>query len=130
MHFLHYTSYTKDEVFLAERYILKTLEWNLSYPNPIHFLQMVSKADEYDIETRTTAKYFLVILCLEWRLLSTPPSLLATAAILLACIILDNKTWVCLSMSHLMHLLLNNLSSRCLTWHITHHMLRVNYFLP
>ena len=26
MHFLHYTSYTKDEVFLVEQYVLKTLE--------------------------------------------------------------------------------------------------------
>ena len=105
------------------------LEWNLSYPNPIHFLQRVSKADEYDVETRTTAKYFLEISCLEWRLLFAPPSLLATAAIWLAYLILDNETWVCLSMSCLMHPLLNSLSGRPLTWCITHHMPRVNYFL-
>ena len=52
---------------------------------------------------------------------------------------LDRMSWgcqnlkyyaVCLSMSLLMHPLLNSLSGRCLTWCITHHMLRVNYFLP
>ena len=115
--------------FLVERYILKMLEWNLSYPNPIHFLWRVSKADEYDIETRTIAKYSLEISCLEWRLLSAPPSLLATAAIWHVHLILDSETWVCLSMSFLMHPLLNSLSGRRLTRCITHHMPRVNYFL-
>ena len=38
--FLHCAnrSYTKDEVLEAKRYVLKMLGWNLSYPNPIHFL--------------------------------------------------------------------------------------------
>ena len=68
------------------------LEWNLSYPNPIHFLQRVSMVDEYNIKTRTITKYSLEILCLEWRLLSTPPSLLVTAAIWLVHLILDSET--------------------------------------
>ena len=38
--FLHCAdySYTKDKVCEAKQYILKALRWNLSYPNPIHFL--------------------------------------------------------------------------------------------
>ena len=68
------------------------LEWNLSYPNPIYFFQRVSKANEYNIETRTIVKYSLEISCLEWRLLSAPLSLLATAAIWLVHLILDSKT--------------------------------------
>ena len=126
MHFLHCAdaSYTENEILQAERYVLKTLEWNLSYPNPIHFLRRVSKADEYDVKARTIAKYLLEISCLEWRLLSAPPSLLAAAAIWLARLILDNETWVC----HFRFIcsLFNCLSDRHLIWRIIHRMLRVN----
>ncbi|KAG5220671.1 G2/mitotic-specific cyclin [Salix suchowensis] len=40
-HFLHCadSSYTEAEILQAERYILKTLDYNLSYPNPVHFLR-------------------------------------------------------------------------------------------
>lgn len=40
----------------AERYLLKMLEFNLSYPNPLNFLRRISKADGYDIQSRTFAK--------------------------------------------------------------------------
>jgi G2/mitotic-specific cyclin 1/2 len=95
-HFLYCadSSYTENEILQAERYVLKTLDWNLSYPNPIHFLRRVSKADEYDVKARTIAKYLLEIGCLEWRLLSAAPSLMAAAAIWLARLILDHETWV------------------------------------
>ena len=53
------SSYTEAEILQAEKYILKTLEWNTNYPNPIHFLRRVSKADEYNVQARTVAKYFL-----------------------------------------------------------------------
>lgn len=89
-------SYTEPEILQAERYILKTLEWNLSYPSPIHFLRRISKADNYDIQVRTVAKYLLEIQCLEWRLIAAPPSLMAAASIWLARLILGGTEWVCL----------------------------------
>ncbi|KAF7969432.1 hypothetical protein HWV62_27319 [Athelia sp. TMB] len=94
-HFLYCadSSYTESEILMAERYVLKTLDWNLSYPNPIHYLRRVSKADEYDVKARTIAKYLLEIGCLEWRLLSAPPSLMAAASIWLARLILDHESW-------------------------------------
>jgi G2/mitotic-specific cyclin 1/2 len=71
------SSYTKAEILQAEKYILKTLEWNMNYANPIHFLHQVSKADEYSVQAPTVAKYFL-----ETR--SAPPSPLAAASVWLA----------------------------------------------
>jgi len=44
---------------LVEKYILKTLEWNMSYPNPIHFLHQISKVDECSVQVCTVAKYTL-----------------------------------------------------------------------
>lgn len=75
------STYTENEILQAERYVLKILEWNLSYPKAIHFLRRNSKADEYDMQVRTIAKYLLVAGFVEWRLLAAPPSLMAVAAI-------------------------------------------------
>jgi hypothetical protein len=43
------SSYTKSEIVQAERYVLKLMDWNMSYPNPVCCLRRVSKADEYDM---------------------------------------------------------------------------------
>ncbi|KAH8101840.1 cyclin-like protein [Cristinia sonorae] len=87
------SSYSEAEILQAERYILKTLDWNMSFPNPIHFLRRISKADDYNVHSRTIAKYLLEIQCLEWRLIAAPPSLIAAAAIWLARLILGNIDW-------------------------------------
>lgn len=87
------STYTKSEILQAERYVLKTLDWNLSYPNPVHYLRRVSKADEYNVQVRTLAKYLLEIGCLEWRLIAAPPSLLAAASIWLARLALGMEVW-------------------------------------
>ncbi|KZT10282.1 uncharacterized protein LAESUDRAFT_672989 [Laetiporus sulphureus 93-53] len=93
--FLHVadSSYNEAEILQAERYVLKTVDWNLSYPSPIHFLRRISKADDYNTQVRTVAKYLLEIQCLEWRLIAAPPSLLAAAAIWFARIILGFPEW-------------------------------------
>lgn len=88
------SSYTEAEILQAERYVLKTLDWNMSYPNPIHFLRRVSKADDYNVKSRTIAKYFLEIQCLEWRLIAAPPSLVAAAALWLARLVVGDIDWV------------------------------------
>jgi hypothetical protein len=88
------SSYTETEILQAEKYILKTLDWNMSYPNPMHFLRRISKADEYNVKVRTLGKYLLEISVLEWRLIAAPPSLLAAASIWLARIMLHREDWV------------------------------------
>lgn len=94
-HFLHMTDggYSKEEILKAERYLLSTLKFDLSYPNPLHFLRRISKADGYDIQTRTVAKYLIEISCVEHKLLAYPPSMLAAAAMFLARFCLDRGEW-------------------------------------
>lgn len=101
-HFLHCadSSYTESEILLAERYVLKTIDWDLSFPNPMHYLRRISKADDYDVKARTIGKYLLEVGALEWRLLATPPSLMAAASIWLARLILGNDKWVSTLSSH------------------------------
>ena len=88
------SSYTESEILQAERYVLKTLDWNLSYPNPVHYLRRISKADDYNVKVRTLAKYLLEIGVLEWRLIAAPPSLMAAGAIWLARMALGMEQWV------------------------------------
>ncbi|EIW71296.1 hypothetical protein TREMEDRAFT_37727 [Tremella mesenterica DSM 1558] len=94
-HFLHMTDggYTVDEILKAERYMLSTLNFDMSYPNPLHFLRRISKADGYDIQTRTVSKYLIEISCVDNRLIKFPPSLLAAAAMFLARMCLDRGDW-------------------------------------
>ena len=95
-HFLHMTDggYDVDEILRAERYMLATVDFDMSYPNPLHFLRRVSKADGYDIQTRTVAKYLIEISCVDEHLLDSPPSLLAAAGMWLARLCLDRGDWV------------------------------------
>jgi G2/mitotic-specific cyclin 2 len=83
-----------NDVLKAERYILKTIEWDLRYPGPMGWLRRGSKADDCEFKARTVAKYLLEIGCLERRLVATLPSLLAAAALWLARLVLGREEWV------------------------------------
>ncbi len=74
--------------------MLATLDYDLSYPNPMNFLRRISKADNYDIQSRTIGKYLMEISLLDHRLLSYRPSHLAAAAMYLARLILGRGEWV------------------------------------
>lgn len=86
--------FADDEILGAERYLLQTLDFNLSYPNPIHFLRRISKADNYDIQTRTVAKYYMEIACVDHKMLHLKPSEIAAGAAWLARHVLDRGEWV------------------------------------
>lgn len=85
--------FSEAEILSAERFMLGTLNYDLSYPNPMNFLRRVSKADNYDIQTRTVAKYLTEISLLDHRFMSYRPSHVAAAAMFLARLILDRGEW-------------------------------------
>ncbi|GAA6018073.1 hypothetical protein JCM10207_006072 [Rhodosporidiobolus poonsookiae] len=93
--FLYMTDggYTDDEILKAERYVLGIIGFNLSYPNPINFLRRISKADGYDIQSRTMAKYLMEISIVDHRFIATRPSLIAAAANWLARKVLGKGHW-------------------------------------
>lgn len=86
--------FTEEEILSAERFVLAALNYDLSYPNPMNFLRRISKADNYDIQTRTLGKYLLEIGCLDHRFIAYPPSQVAAAAMYLARLVLDRGPWV------------------------------------
>ena len=90
-------AFTEAEILGAERYVLAALNYDLSYPNPMNFLRRISKADNYDIQTRTLGKYLTEISLLDHRFLGYRQSHVAAAAMYLARLILERGPWVCLS---------------------------------
>lgn len=87
-------AYTADEVLKAERFMLSMLQFELGWPGPMSFLRRISKADDYDLETRTLAKYFLEITVMDERFVGCAPSFLSAGAHCLARLMLKKGDWV------------------------------------
>ncbi|KAL2015000.1 hypothetical protein VTK56DRAFT_6543 [Thermocarpiscus australiensis] len=85
--------FSEAEILSAERFVLATLNYDLSYPNPMNFLRRISKADDYDIQSRTIGKYLMEISLLDHRLMAYRPSHVAAAAMYLARLILVRGEW-------------------------------------
>jgi G2/mitotic-specific cyclin 3/4 len=88
-------AYTIDEVLKAERFMLSMLQFELGWPGPMSFLRRISKADDYDLETRTLSKYFLEVTIMDERFVGCAPSFLAAGAHCLARLMLKKGDWVC-----------------------------------
>ncbi|EEP79950.1 G2/mitotic-specific cyclin 3 [Uncinocarpus reesii 1704] len=86
-------TYTAEEILKAERFMLSLLQFELGWPGPMNFLRRISKADDYDLETRTLAKYFLEITIMDERFIGCPPSFLAAGAHCLARLMLRKGDW-------------------------------------
>ena len=86
--------YTVDEILKAERFMLSMLQFELGWPGPMSFLRRISKADDYDLETRTLAKYFLEVTIMDERFIGSPPSFAAAGAHCLARMMLRKGNWV------------------------------------
>ncbi|CAN6655693.1 G2/mitotic-specific cyclin-1 [Trichomonascus vanleenenianus] len=85
--------YNEEEILNAERYVLQELNFELSYPNPMNFLRRISKADDYDLETRTIGKYLMEISLFDHRMMKYCPSDVAGAAMFLSRRILNRSEW-------------------------------------
>lgn len=77
-------SFTEEEILQAEKYILTILEFELNYPNPMNFLRRISKADDYDVQTRTLGKYLLEITIIDYKFIGVLPSLCSASAMYIA----------------------------------------------
>ncbi|KAI9676758.1 MAG: hypothetical protein M1829_002853 [Trizodia sp. TS-e1964] len=85
--------YTRDEIIKAERFMLNILDFELGWPGPMSFLRRISKADDYDLETRTVAKYLLEVTLMDERFVGTPPSFVAAGSHCLARLLLRKGDW-------------------------------------
>lgn len=86
-------AYTKDDIVKAEKFMIDTLDFEIGWPGPFSFLRRISKADDYEYDTRTLAKYLLETTTMDSKLVAAPPSWLATGAYFLSRIILGCNEW-------------------------------------
>ncbi|EEQ38100.1 Cyclin, N-terminal domain family protein [Clavispora lusitaniae] len=86
-------AYNIDDFLKAERFMIDVLEFDMGWPGPMSFLRRTSKADDYDYETRTLAKYFLEITIMDSRFVASQPSWLAAGAHYLSRKILNKGSW-------------------------------------
>ncbi|RWA07096.1 hypothetical protein EKO27_g8008 [Xylaria grammica] len=87
------SGYTVEEILKAERFMLSMLDFELGWPGPMSFLRRISKADDYDLETRTLSKYFLEVVIMDERFVASPPSYIAAGAHCLSRLILHKGEW-------------------------------------
>ncbi|PLW08476.1 hypothetical protein PCANC_06701 [Puccinia coronata f. sp. avenae] len=70
--------YTRDDILKGEKILLNTLEWRISpYCSPYSWLRRISKADDYDIQTRTLSKFLMELTLLDHRFLRAKSSMIA-----------------------------------------------------
>lgn len=86
-------AYTKEDIVKAEKFMIDTLDFEIGWPGPFSFLRRISKADDYEYDTRTLAKYLLETTTMDSKLVAAPPSWLATGAYFLSRIILGCNEW-------------------------------------
>lgn len=77
-----------DHAIHADRPIVpleQTLDFNVSsYCSPYSWVRRISKADDYDIQTRTLSKFLMEVTLLDHRFLRARPSLIAAVGMYLA----------------------------------------------
>ncbi|KAF8206507.1 cyclin-like protein [Mycena galopus ATCC 62051] len=82
--------YTKEEILKGERIMLQTLEFRIShYCSPYSWMRKISKADDYNIQTRTLSKFLTEVTLLDYRFLRARPSLVAAVGMYCARRMLD-----------------------------------------
>lgn len=86
-------AYTKEDILKAERYMINALDFEFGWPGPMSFLRRVSKADDYEYDIRTLAKYLLETTIMDPRMVSAPPSWLSAGAYYLSKVILGQTRW-------------------------------------
>lgn len=86
-------AYSVDDFLKAERFMIDVLEFDMGWPGPMSFLRRTSKADDYDYETRTLAKYFLEITIMDARFVASQPSWLAAGSHYLSRRLLNKGHW-------------------------------------
>ncbi|KAF9532536.1 cyclin-like protein [Crepidotus variabilis] len=76
--FMTENAFGKEEILKGERIMLQSLEFRIShYCSPYSWMRKISKADDYDIQTRTLSKFLTEVTLLDHRFLGVKPSLVA-----------------------------------------------------
>ncbi len=74
-------AFTEADIKEMEAKVLRTLDFNLGRPLPLHFLRRNSKAGSVDALVHMLAKYVMELTLPEYKLAHVKPSLIAAASL-------------------------------------------------
>ncbi len=74
-------AYSESQIREMEMKIMRTLDFNLGRPLPLHFLRRNSKAGSVDALVHTLAKYVMEMTLVEYKMAHVKPSVLAAASL-------------------------------------------------
>lgn len=95
--FITENQFSREEILKGERIVLQTLEFRVSqYCTPYTWVRRISKADDYDLQTRTLSKFLMEVTLLDNRFLRAKPSLVAAVGMYSARRILGGDWVSCL----------------------------------
>ncbi|KAF9116292.1 hypothetical protein BGX27_003600 [Mortierella sp. AM989] len=69
--------HTPSRIREAEIGMLRALNYDLGAPGPMSFLRRISRADDYDVDIRTLAKYLIDVTLCDHRFIGLPSSMIA-----------------------------------------------------
>lgn len=86
-------AYSREQILKAERYLLSSLNYGISYRGPMPFLGNFPETESNNRLTRLIAEYLMESTLSDKRFVGMPPSLVASAAMYLSKTVL-NESWV------------------------------------
>ncbi|XP_040890607.1 G2/mitotic-specific cyclin-B2-like isoform X1 [Toxotes jaculatrix] len=86
-------AFTKSQILEMEQLVLRSLNFQLGRPLPLHFLRRASKVANSDVERHTLAKYLMELTLLDYDMVHYRPSEIAAASLCLAQLLLDGLPW-------------------------------------
>ncbi|KAA8579343.1 hypothetical protein FQN60_010703 [Etheostoma spectabile] len=86
-------AFTKAQILEMEQLVLRTLNFQLGRPLPLHFLRRASKVANADVERHTLAKYLMELTLVDYSMVHYRPSEIAAASLGLAQLLLEDLPW-------------------------------------
>ncbi|XP_077375545.1 G2/mitotic-specific cyclin-B2 isoform X2 [Festucalex cinctus] len=86
-------AFTNAQILEMETLILKSLNFQLGRPLPLHFLRRASKVANADVERHTLAKYLMELTLIDYEMVHYRPSEIAAAALCLSQLLLNGLPW-------------------------------------
>lgn len=87
-------NYSINDIINFERIILRTVNYDLSFANPLHFLRRLTLVDNFDLPRRTIAKYLLEITSIDSKtFIHFPKAQCAAASLFLSRRMFGKHKW-------------------------------------
>ncbi|XP_034534542.1 G2/mitotic-specific cyclin-B2 isoform X2 [Notolabrus celidotus] len=86
-------AFTKSQILEMEQLVLRSLNFQLGRPLPLHFLRRASKVANSDVERHTLAKYLMELTLVDYDMVHYRPSEIAAASMCLSQLLLDGLPW-------------------------------------